>query len=899
VNFCRQARSGTILGAVLLLSAAAHAQSIVGQVKTAGGSPVQGVLVTATRASPFQQVTDTTDAAGNYALATLALVTYSVVPSKFGCTFSPATNNVTTVLLANTTANFTLVSGPPPSSSTLAASAITPTNAQLNGSANPNGVAASAYFQYGLTTSYGSVTAISALGNGNSSVAVAQVVSSLLNGTNYHFRLVASNSLGTAYGEDATFSTLSGIPSVTTLSPSGAGPTTMTLNGSVNPNGVNATGWFEWGLTTNYGSSTVTQSLGSGISPMAFSQTLTGLVMAATYHYRAVGATALGTNHGVDAAFTPLYPLSGWVTDGTSGVSGVTVTAGASVTTTDPNGFYFFTNLTGTLVVTPSQSGQVFNPAHQALSLTPALTNINFTRGISNITTVVATCDDPSLEAAVAIGGWVMFGCDGVISLTNQLNVVTNLVLDGTNHLVTLDGGGRTRVALVVSNALTLANLTVANGVGPYQTTIIGVPAFYGGGIFNWRGSVGIYGCTFISNTCLAIGSATSNAPGCFGGAICSFFGSVDVRNSTFVSNTCSGGPIITSNSPGCFGGAIYCDGGTLAATTSSFLANSAFGNTAFGGAIFDGGFSATGSISGCLFKGNSCVTDSTWSYPDAGSALGGAIFMESAGATNSNSTTSLSMVNCTFGSNTVRDLNTDNGASLGNAIASIGSGVFGTNYLNLIHCTFKDNTTGSNEFQVCVNSLTSVAAVRACIFEDATPAGWSYEVPTPLTSWGSLTDLGFNLGSNLQYNNQTVFTNSTSHSGVNTMLAPSVAMNGGPTATFALLPGSAAIDAVTNGGYPATDQRGFSRAHGFAADSGAVEYYPGIFSITSVNHTNTNWQIQGNGLPLTAYRLQSSSNLANWFDLQTNLTTANGMFNSSDPTGSNQPARFYRTASP
>jgi hypothetical protein len=55
--------------------------------------------------------------------------------------------------------------------------------------------------------------------------------------------------------------------------------------------------------------------------------------------------------------------------------------------------------------------------------------------------------------------------------------------------------------------------------------------------------------------------------------------------------------------------------------------------------------------------------------------------------------------------------------------------------------------------------------------------------------------------------------------------LAP-LADNGGPTQTIALLPGSAAIDAVpaTGAGCPATDQRGVTRPQGRACDIGAYE---------------------------------------------------------------------------
>jgi hypothetical protein len=50
---------------------------------------------------------------------------------------------------------------------------------------------------------------------------------------------------------------------------------------------------------------------------------------------------------------------------------------------------------------------------------------------------------------------------------------------------------------------------------------------------------------------------------------------------------------------------------------------------------------------------------------------------------------------------------------------------------------------------------------------------------------------------------------------------------NGGASLTMALLPGSPAIDAGTNSGAPATDQRGFNRPVNGVADIGAYEYQP------------------------------------------------------------------------
>lgn len=70
------------------------------------------------------------------------------------------------------------------------------------------------------------------------------------------------------------------------------------------------------------------------------------------------------------------------------------------------------------------------------------------------------------------------------------------------------------------------------------------------------------------------------------------------------------------------------------------------------------------------------------------------------------------------------------------------------------------------------------------------------------------------------------LFTDAASRHETDPKLA-SLANNGGETDTLALLAGSPAIDAGTNEGCPATDQRGVARPLGSACDIGAYEFQP------------------------------------------------------------------------
>ncbi|MDY6972157.1 MAG: hypothetical protein SV775_07490, partial [Thermodesulfobacteriota bacterium] len=77
-----------------------------------------------------------------------------------------------------------------------------------------------------------------------------------------------------------------------------------TLNGTVNPNGISATYYFEYGSTTSYGSTTTSVSAGSGTGDVSVSETVTGLSENTTYHYRITAANSEGTSYGNDQAFT-------------------------------------------------------------------------------------------------------------------------------------------------------------------------------------------------------------------------------------------------------------------------------------------------------------------------------------------------------------------------------------------------------------------------------------------------------------------------------------------------------------------------------------------------------------------------------------------------------------------
>jgi hypothetical protein len=216
------------------------------------------------------------------------------------------------------------------------ATAVTPTSATLNAKVNPNGGKVTACkFEYGTTISYGKTAACTTLpGEGEFLVPVSASVTGLTN-TIYHFRISATNTIGTTTGNDVTFTATP--PAVVTQAASAIATTSATLNATVNPNGAEVGECiFEYGTTTEYDSAaSCTPSPGSGTSPVAVSASISGLAANTTYHFRISAANTGGTSLGSDVTFTTAPKPPAVVTTTASSVNLTSATLNATV---NPNG---------------------------------------------------------------------------------------------------------------------------------------------------------------------------------------------------------------------------------------------------------------------------------------------------------------------------------------------------------------------------------------------------------------------------------------------------------------------------------------------------------------------------------------------------------------------------------
>jgi uncharacterized protein (TIGR02145 family) len=195
-----------------------------------------------------------------------------------------------------------------PTLTTVAISLITGTTCTSGGNISSDGGAAVTARGVCWSTTSGPTTALSTKTTDATGTGVfTSSITGLTANTKYYLKAYATNSVGTSYGSELTFTTLGQVPTVTTLTASNINTTSATLNGSVNANYLSTTVTFEYGTTTSYGNIvTATQSPVTGNTNTNVSAGITGLVAGSTYHFRVKAENSLGTINGSDLTFIVL-----------------------------------------------------------------------------------------------------------------------------------------------------------------------------------------------------------------------------------------------------------------------------------------------------------------------------------------------------------------------------------------------------------------------------------------------------------------------------------------------------------------------------------------------------------------------------------------------------------------
>jgi hypothetical protein len=203
-----------------------------------------------------------------------------------------------------------------PNVSTGAATDVAETSATLSGEVEPDladggGDVTSCAIEYGTSTSYGQTVPCSPQAPYAVATAVSATVA-LSPDTEYHLRVVASDSEGSNSGEDKTITT----PGPATIADEAALPVTTTANlsATVDPYGSETTCKVEYVGEASFASSGYADAVsvpcspgdvGSDFAAHEVGAHLGGLQMDSKYHYRftAMNESSTGTTHGPDQEF--------------------------------------------------------------------------------------------------------------------------------------------------------------------------------------------------------------------------------------------------------------------------------------------------------------------------------------------------------------------------------------------------------------------------------------------------------------------------------------------------------------------------------------------------------------------------------------------------------------------
>lgn len=156
-------------------------------------------------------------------------------------------------------------------------------------------------------------------------------ISGLSPGKTYYVRTYATNSVGTSYGDQITFTTPATLSSITTTSASAITATTVTSGGNISSDGgaaITARGVC-WGTATSPTIANFKTTDGTGTG--TFTSAITGLVPGTTYYARAYATSSAGTSYGNEISFKTTANLPTITTTAASVITTSSITTGGNI----------------------------------------------------------------------------------------------------------------------------------------------------------------------------------------------------------------------------------------------------------------------------------------------------------------------------------------------------------------------------------------------------------------------------------------------------------------------------------------------------------------------------------------------------------------------------------------
>lgn len=195
-----------------------------------------------------------------------------------------------------------IVAASPPTV-TASESDVTATSATLRAWVNTRGEAGTVRYEWGPTTAYGSASSVPLVATA-ATQATSTRTTGLPSGATVHVRVTATTPAGSTVVTRTIVTP--GLPTFGWASVSGRTASAVTVSGGINPRGLAATTWVEYGTTTALGSTAAGPALAALTYEKGVDVRLAGLSARTTYYYRLAARNGAGTSAGPLRTFTTL-----------------------------------------------------------------------------------------------------------------------------------------------------------------------------------------------------------------------------------------------------------------------------------------------------------------------------------------------------------------------------------------------------------------------------------------------------------------------------------------------------------------------------------------------------------------------------------------------------------------
>ena len=361
--------------------------------------------------------------------------------------------------------SFTTSSIAVPTLTTTAASAITLTTATSGGNITADGGGAVTARGVCYATTTGPTIASPKTTNGTGTGSFVSNLTGLLPGTTYYVRAYATNSAGTAYGNELSFATSPVVvPTLTTTAATLITLTTATAGGNITADGggaVTARGTC-WSTTLNptITNSKTTDGTGTGV----FTSSLTGLSPNTLYHIRAYATNSGGTAYGNDLTFTTTAVVVPTVT--TAAATAITLTTATSGGNVTADGG-------GAVTARGTCWATILNPTITNSKTTDGTGTGIFTSSLTGLLpgTLYHIRAYATNSAGTAYGNDLTFTTSpvGLATLTTTAVTAIDVTTASSGGNITADGGGAVTargVCWATTANPTILNTVTTNGTG-------------------------------------------------------------------------------------------------------------------------------------------------------------------------------------------------------------------------------------------------------------------------------------------------------------------------------------------------------------------------------------------------------------------------------------------------